>query len=138
MGNNCFISDSIHDLDHITGQILKSYSNYKIFYLSGDLGSGKTELVKHFVRKLEINDKVTSPTFSLVQEYQTGSNRCYHMDLYRIESLEELHDLNLLEFLDSGNYCFVEWPHRLKDLYDLDYIEISMEILSDGKRKIIT
>lgn len=83
----------------------------RIFLLTGDLGAGKTTLVKAFARVLGIGDPVTSPTFSLVQEYTSPEyGRVVHMDLYRIVNPEELVQLGLEEYLDSGDICLIEWP----------------------------
>lgn len=83
----------------------------RIFLLTGDLGAGKTTLVKAFAKVLGIVDPVTSPTFSLVQEYGSPQfGRVVHMDLYRIVNPEELVQLGLEEYLDSGDICLIEWP----------------------------
>ena len=82
-----------------------------------------------------IRDSVSSPTFSLVNEYETEEARiAYHMDLYRIEDEEELLNIGLEDYLDSGNYCFIEWPTIAEALYD-NRIHISIEILDDDFRK---
>jgi tRNA threonylcarbamoyladenosine biosynthesis protein TsaE len=109
-----FTIHSLTDLEKAAHEIIRN-STYKIFTLSGNLGAGKTTLVKAFCKVLNSPDEVTSPTFSLVNEYIIPSGRIYHFDLYRISSMEELLNIGFDEYIDSGNYCFIEWPEISED-----------------------
>ena len=123
------------DLTNLAALVLKEYSEYRVFTFEGDLGAGKTSFIKALCKELRIVDDVSSPTFSLVNEYETEEARiAYHMDLYRIEDEEELLNIGLEDYLDSGNYCFIEWPTIAEALYD-NRIHISIEILDDDFRK---
>jgi tRNA threonylcarbamoyladenosine biosynthesis protein TsaE len=104
-----FVINTFFDLDYVAKKII-SNSKYKIFILNGNLGSGKTTLVKYLCKTLDCTDTVTSPTFSLVNEYLSPSGRIFHFDLYRINCIEELINIGFYEYIDSGNYCFIEWP----------------------------
>ena len=103
---------SLHELDVAASQILTQYNDVRFFALQGDLGAGKTALVKAFTKHLAIEDEVSSPTFSLVNEY--GNPPCvYHFDLYRLATLQDILQIGFEDYLDSGHYCFIEWPEKI-------------------------
>lgn len=104
-----FIINTFFDLERAAEEII-SKSKYKIFTLNGNLGAGKTTLVKYLCKILNCTDSVTSPTFSLVNEYLSTSGKIFHFDLYRINYVEELSNIGFNEYIDSDNYCFIEWP----------------------------
>ena len=104
-----FIINTFFDLERAAEEII-SKSKYKIFTLNGNLGAGKTTLVKYLRKVLNCTDSVTSPTFSLVNEYLSTSGKIFHFDLYRINYVEELSNIGFNEYIDSDNYCFIEWP----------------------------
>lgn len=104
-----FIINTFFDLERAAEEII-SKSKYKIFTLNGNLGAGKTTLVKYLCKVLNCTDSVTSPTFSLVNEYFSTSGKIFHFDLYRINYVEELFNIGFNEYIDSDNYCFIEWP----------------------------
>ncbi|WP_295810174.1 tRNA (adenosine(37)-N6)-threonylcarbamoyltransferase complex ATPase subunit type 1 TsaE [uncultured Apibacter sp.] len=104
-----FIINTFFDLERAAEEII-SKSKYKIFTLNGNLGAGKTTLVKYLCKVLNCTDSVTSPTFSLVNEYLSISGKIFHFDLYRINYVEELFNIGFNEYIDSDNYCFIEWP----------------------------
>jgi tRNA threonylcarbamoyladenosine biosynthesis protein TsaE len=107
--------------------------------LTGDLGAGKTQLVKGLARGLGITARVHSPTFTLVNEYGGGRLRLFHLDLYRLESREQILSAGLEEFLQPDGVTVVEWAERIYDLrfaiYDLKKVQI--EIVSETERKIV-
>jgi tRNA threonylcarbamoyladenosine biosynthesis protein TsaE len=110
-----------------------------VFALSGELGAGKTQLVKGIARGLGITARVHSPTFTLVNEYGGGRLKLFHLDLYRLESRAQIMSAGLEEFLQPDGVAVVEWAERIYDLrlttYDLKKVQI--EILSETERKII-
>ncbi|MDR2122714.1 MAG: tRNA (adenosine(37)-N6)-threonylcarbamoyltransferase complex ATPase subunit type 1 TsaE [Flavobacteriaceae bacterium] len=99
---------SLRDLEKAAQKIILN-SKYKIFTLTGNLGAGKTTLVRYLCKTLNSPDEITSPTFSLINEYDSPAGKIYHFDLYRINSIEELFNVGFTEYIDSGNYCFIEW-----------------------------
>lgn len=114
-----------------------SFPNDTIFTLQGDLGAGKTTFVKAFCQYLQVSDKVSSPTFSLVNEYESPSGQCiFHMDLYRLEAEEELINIGFEEYLESDAICFIEWPEIGAQYLD-QFVQIQIEILDAGTRKFI-
>ena len=106
----------------------------KVAFLYGDLGAGKTTFVKYLVELLGSNDDTSSPTYGLVNEYQTAQGAFYHIDLYRLNDTNEAIDMGIEEYLYSENYCFVEWPEVTLPLVD-EYWVITIEILNPTERK---
>jgi tRNA threonylcarbamoyladenosine biosynthesis protein TsaE len=122
-------------LADLASKVISDYPEFRIFTFQGDLGAGKTSFIKALCRELQIVDDVTSPTFSLVNEYETkDGNAVFHMDLYRLENEDELLNIGLEDYLHSGSYCFIEWPAVAEAYYD-DHVHISIEILAKDYRK---
>ncbi|MCS6990884.1 MAG: tRNA (adenosine(37)-N6)-threonylcarbamoyltransferase complex ATPase subunit type 1 TsaE [Chitinophagales bacterium] len=123
------------DLPAIAAQILQAAGKSKVFALHGDLGAGKTTLVKAFCKHLNIGDRVLSPSFTIIHEY--GRDPVYHIDLYRLTSAEEALAAGVQECLESGHYCFIEWPELLSDLLPADTMHIYIEAHGPDKRHIV-
>ena len=124
------------DYNEVIENILDENSS-KIILFNGDLGSGKTTLIQLICKKLKIKEKVLSPTFNLINEYKINKNlKVYHFDLYRIKSVQELIEIDFIDYIYSGNYCFVEWPKICEDLIYINFKEIFIDIISEDKRLI--
>ncbi|TNF23947.1 MAG: tRNA (adenosine(37)-N6)-threonylcarbamoyltransferase complex ATPase subunit type 1 TsaE [Bacteroidetes bacterium] len=108
----------------------------KIMIFSGPMGAGKTTLIKELCRTLGVADEVSSPTFSLVNEYESGIGPVYHFDLYRIRSVEELYDLGYEDYFFSGYLCLVEWPEMAPEIIPAEHHRIDIRIEND--QRIIT
>lgn len=106
---------SENKINTVVEAILPYFKEYKIWLLIGDLGSGKTTLIKKIVAELGIKEEVVSPTFGLVNEYTSRSQRIVHMDLYRLKKADEAFDIGLDEYLNSNDICFIEWPEIVMD-----------------------
>ncbi len=132
-----YIINGIDELDEVAKYISKLESKYNLFYLKGNLGAGKTTLIQKISTILGSPDQVVSPSFALVNIYNSSQGEIYHIDLYRLEDIEEAIDLGIEDYLYSGNYCFVEWPELIENISPEEYFEINIEILDDFKRKII-
>lgn len=100
------------------------------------MGTGKTTLIKELCRQLEVTSPMSSPTFSLVNTYETKNGKpVYHFDLYRLKKANELAGIGFAEYVDSGNYCFIEWPEFVEaEMEDAFSINIEM----DGEGRILT
>jgi len=137
------VCKTIEELDLIAGEILKSYPEERIFAVSGELGAGKTTLIKSFCRNLGAADAARSPSFAIINEYEIrnpkfeiGNVKIFHFDFYRIKKEEEAFDIGIEEYLYSGNYCFMEWAERIAGLMPAEFVEIRIEAKNDGTRLI--
>ncbi len=130
-------SKAPEDLTLAAAKILQELPSEYIFAFYGNMGTGKTTLIKAFCHVLGSSDVVHSPTFSLVNEYEDSQGRSlYHFDFYRIKNIEEVYDMGFEEYIYSGNYCFLEWPERISELLPKTYVYISIEVIEDEVRKI--
>ena len=121
--------NSLKELPFIAGMLLKLAGDCRVWLLEGDMGAGKTTLVKAICAKLGVTDTVQSPTFALANEYLTAANQtCYHFDFYRIRDETEAMDMGVEEYFDSGNYCFVEWPGKIPHSLPARYLKISINL----------
>ncbi len=129
-----FILDSI---DEAAGSFLHIVQGSKVIALHGDIGAGKTTFIKAICRKAGVLTNVSSPTFSIINEYLLpGGGSIYHMDLYRIENNTEAIDAGVDDCLLSGNICFVEWPENAFALLPPDTVHCYLLALADNERKL--
>lgn len=127
------------ELEKIALEIIEFAGHRRVVTLTGDLGAGKTTLVKAIAKQLHVDDSVTSPTFSLINEYhfkEKGRQPLYHIDLYRLNNVEEALQIGIEEYLYSSAWCFIEWPDVIEGLLPEDTIKISIDIQDDGSRRI--
>lgn len=129
--------NSIKDLHNTAEAFLAATSNNKVIAFYGVMGAGKTSFIKALCEVMQVSDVVTSPTFAIVNEYdspQYGS--IYHFDFYRINKIEEAYDLGYEEYFYSGQHCFIEWPEKIEPLLPENSLPVSIEVLPNGKRVI--
>ena len=127
---------SLEDLSSIATQLISSVEN-KTLLFNGQMGVGKTTLIKEICKQLGVLDNISSPTFSLVNEYQTSKEETvFHFDFYRIEEEEEALDMGIEEYFDNNAWCLVEWPENIENLLPLDAVQIHLSILDDEQRNI--
>jgi tRNA threonylcarbamoyladenosine biosynthesis protein TsaE len=131
-----FKASSIDDLKQVSTYLLKAVEKEKIVLFSGELGAGKTTLIKEFCKYLGVTEEVSSPTFSLVNEYQSEIGPVYHFDLYRIQSEEELYDIGYEDYFFSGYLCLVEWPEMASGIIPSNHV--SVKIREDNNQRIIS
>ena len=109
----------------------------KIWIFKGELGAGKTTLIKEIAEILGIKDRVNSPTFSLVNEYKSAEGEIfYHFDFYRIEEPEEVLEIGLHEYLDSGRLCWIEWAEKIAEFIPSDFMHVQIDVDGSGGRII--
>lgn len=131
-----FVSENLEQLPKIAKDILAFVSSYKQFLFYADIGVGKTTLIKALSLQLGVEEGVSSPTFSIVNEYTSRTNvKIYHFDFYRLKDEEEVFDLGFEEYLLQDAYCFIEWPERAPNLIKDDMVVIKIRL--DGKKRII-
>ena len=117
--------------------LLQGYPEHRVFALHGELGAGKTTLIKAFCTVLGVGDQTSSPSFSIVNEYRSAAgDPVYHLDLYRLRDARELHDIGVEEYLDSGHYCFIEWPELAEGLLPPDVLHVTVEAAVNGVRTL--
>ncbi|WP_457611012.1 tRNA (adenosine(37)-N6)-threonylcarbamoyltransferase complex ATPase subunit type 1 TsaE [Lutibacter sp.] len=127
---------SLEQLAEISKEII-NLSKHKILLFYGEMGVGKTTLIKEIIKQLGVTDTVSSPTFSLVNEYHTTQNeKVFHFDFYRIDTEEEALDIGIEEYFYSDNWCFVEWPNKVENLLPLKSVTISITTNSNQQRTI--
>ena len=131
-----FHASSIHELKPVC-EFLKNFAiEEKIILFSGEMGAGKTTLIKQFCAHLGIKDEVSSPTFSLVNEYESAIGPVYHFDLYRIRSEEELYDIGYEDYFFSGYLCLVEWPEMASGIIPTEHVMVNIRVEND--QRVIT
>jgi len=129
---HCTSRESLKDiaielLDYLGDEI-------RVVLLEGDLGAGKTSLIQEICHVLGCTENVTSPTFSLINEYRASDMTIYHVDLYRLESTEEAIQIGIQDYLDSESWCFIEWPGLIKPLITPPYAQVNIKIESSTSR----
>ncbi len=128
---------SIDQLPKAAKQLIEfAGKNQKILLFYGEMGAGKTTFIKAFCEVLRVEDTVSSPTFSIVNEYAYPEGIIYHFDFYRLKNQTEALDLGLEEYLYSDEYCLIEWPEKIPDLLPENYLEISLEVQPNQQRKL--
>ena len=128
---------ALEDLPQISNQLLSAMGKHKIITFYGEMGAGKTTLIKQLCKTLKVTDTIQSPTFSIVNEYLTeDSQQIYHFDFYRIKEEEEALDFGVEEYFYSGNYCFIEWPEKIPNLIPEKAVKVSITLTEDNERLI--
>ena len=128
------ITFSLDQLDEVANQIIVQNPK-KVILFHGEMGVGKTTLIKALAKKLGVLEPTKSPTFSLVNEYQTTTNQLvYHFDFYRLNRETEALDMGIEEYLYSGDWCFIEWAENIPNLIPEAHSIITIQLLADGKR----
>jgi len=126
----------LNQVPDIAKEIISSAKN-KLFLFYGEMGSGKTTLIKEIVKQLGVEEVASSPTFSLVNEYHSNKGEIiYHFDFYRIENEEEAFDIGVEEYFYSDHWCFIEWPEKVENLLPLESVAIRLTINQDNTRTI--
>ena len=130
------ITFSIEQLNLVAKQILEQNPS-KVLLFNGEMGAGKTTLIKKLCENLGVNEPTSSPTFSLVNEYEANNNQLvYHFDFYRLNNEVEALDMGIDDYLYSSNWCFIEWAEKIPNLIPETHSVITISLLTDGKRSL--
>ncbi len=133
-----FLDVSLEDLDKLAAEIYEFGRSHSIWLLEGNMGAGKTTFVKHLCQYLNITSAVQSPSFGIVNEYETKSgDTIYHFDCYRMRSEEEAYDIGLEEYLDSGHLCLIEWSEKIPSLIPTKFFKIEINLYNSTNRHFL-
>lgn len=131
------VSRDLADLRPLAQQLAQFAAEVPVWLLEGDMGAGKTTLIQALCREWGVARPVQSPTFSLVNEYETTAGKTiYHFDLYRLKTETEALDFGIEEYFDSGRRCLVEWPTQIPSLLPPDALTICIDVDAAGHRTI--
>jgi tRNA threonylcarbamoyladenosine biosynthesis protein TsaE len=126
-GRQVFRGVALTDLDVVAKAFVENAGKCKIWLLHGEMGAGKTTFIKNMCRQLGVLDTMSSPTFSIVNEYLGHDNtKIFHFDFYRIKNEAEAYDIGTEEYFYSGNYCFIEWPEKIPTLIPAERAEVTI------------
>jgi tRNA threonylcarbamoyladenosine biosynthesis protein TsaE len=129
--------ENINQIHIAAKEFLNLTGNYKIFLFKGEMGSGKTTFIKAICSELGVSQEVTSPTFAIVNEYETPrGQQIYHFDLYRIDKIEELLDIGFEEYLNSDARIFIEWPELAENIIQAPTLLVNIKVSESEKREI--
>ena len=126
---------TLDDVDKVAKQLIQN-AKTKTLLIYGEMGVGKTTLIKQIVKSLGSHDEVTSPTFSIVNEYHTENEVIYHFDFYRIDDIEEAYNFGVEEYLYSNNWCIIEWPDRVESILPKLVDKVNLALNPDNSRTL--
>ncbi len=126
---------SLPELSKIAAQVLTNTTE-KVILFHGNMGTGKTTLIKELCKQLGVNDNISSPTYSIVNEYECASGIAYHFDFYRIEDEEEAYAIGFEEYLEQDAWVFIEWPSKIINLIPETHTSITLETIDHQQRKL--
>jgi tRNA threonylcarbamoyladenosine biosynthesis protein TsaE len=130
------IAFTLDELALVTQKIIDQHPS-KVILFHGEMGVGKTTLIKQLCKKLGVSSATSSPTFSLVNEYETIDNQVvYHFDFYRLKNEMEALDMGADDYFYSGNWCFIEWAEKIPNLIPDEHAVITIELVENGKRHL--
>ena len=131
------VNFSLNEITTVAEKLLTEAGSYKVFAFHGDMGAGKTTFIHALCNAMNIEDVVTSPTFSIINQYKTKEGQTvYHMDLYRIKDENEAINAGVEDCLFSGNICFVEWPEKAPGIFPDDTLDVTITPVDDITRKL--
>jgi len=129
---------SLETINHTAKQFLEQIGDKKVFAFSGAMGAGKTTFIKAICQELGVNETINSPTFSIINEYETDNGKIiYHFDCYRINNVAEAINIGAEDYLYSGNLCFIEWAENILPILPLDTAKVEIREVEEQKRIII-
>ena len=124
----------LSEIEKASNFVLKNV-NRDVILVTGEVGTGKTTLIKEYCKLIGVEEIVNSPTYTLINEYQNKSGKIVHMDLYRVEDINEINELGLFEYLDK-NIVIIEWPEIILKMIDVKYSLINITFINEKERKL--
>ncbi len=131
------IDFNLKELNEVVKKVWEQNSHYKIWTFNAPMGAGKTTFINALCKFLKVEELSNSPTFSIINEHESKAiGTIFHLDLYRLKDEHEVVDVGVEDILNSGYYCFIEWPEKANFILPEEYCNIQIELLDDGKRRI--
>lgn len=124
----------LSELEKASNFVLKNV-NHDIILITGEVGTGKTTLIKEYCKLIGVEETVNSPTYTLINEYQNKRGKIVHMDLYRVKDINEINELGLFEYLEN-NIVIIEWPEIILKMIDIKYSMINITFINEKERKL--
>lgn len=129
---------SLDNINETARQFIQQIGSNRVFAFNGPMGAGKTTFIKAICEELGVNDTVNSPTFAIVNEYETDDHRIiYHFDCYRLKNIQEALDLGAEEYLYSGNLCFIEWAENISPILPDNLVQVDIQVMPDNQTREI-
>lgn len=129
MSEHLFTAKNLMDLTVVADRLLTEFGSHRVVAFEGEMGAGKTTLIKEICAAAGVVEATSSPTFSLVNEYRTKSGeRIYHFDFYRIAKESEALEMGVEEYFESGSFCFIEWPEKIANLLPPDSVKVAVTV----------
>jgi tRNA threonylcarbamoyladenosine biosynthesis protein TsaE len=136
-GEKVFNGVALWDIEAVAEELVQFARDKNIWLFHGEMGAGKTTLIKAIGKVFGIAESMSSPTFALVNEYLTQENKkVFHFDFYRIKNETEAYDIGIEEYFDSGSYCLVEWPEKIQGLLPEEHADIKITLSNNTHRTI--
>ena len=133
-----FTIQHLDEIDEVAKAFLDQHPSNAIFAFDAEMGRGKTTFINALCKVLNVEDKTSSPTYSLVNEYASPKGNIFHMDLYRINDVEEALEAGIKEYFYSNSYCFIEWPSKIEELLPSEVVKVFINLGEDNERLITT
>lgn len=129
--------ENLEKINEAARQFINNMGDRKVFAFYGKMGAGKTTFTKAICEELKVTDVITSPTFAIINEYESPeAGTIYHFDFYRIKKLEEVYDMGYEDYFYSGCLCFIEWPELVEDLLPENVTKVNITENEDGSRTV--
>ncbi len=121
---------------NIASEFIIENSDFKLILFEGEIGSGKTTLIKKICQSFHVEDTVSSPTFPVLNIYDSNVGNIFHADLYRVENIKDLNELGFFDILNLDNWIFIEWPNKFKKIFEKNFTIVKIDKMSENKRKL--
>ena len=129
---------TLQEIDKAAKEFISLLNNSKIVAFNGEMGAGKTTFIHAVCRQMGVTDKMSSPTYAIINQYKTVNDTTVnHIDLYRLKDTEEAIEAGVEDAVASGDFCFIEWPEKIMVILPFHIVNVSIEITGDAKRKLI-